>query len=110
MFPSGGDGMQGKAQDLVAEVAKTLSGIPNKLAIRGHTDAVPFKDPNGKNNWSLSAERAEATRQVLAKNGVSENRFVRIEGVSDTDPFNPKNPLDPRNRRMSITVLNTDTK
>ncbi len=110
MFPSGGDGMQGKAQDLVAEVAKTLSGIPNKLAIRGHTDAVPFKDPNGKNNWSLSAERAEATRQVLSKNGVSEDRFVRIEGVSDTDPFNPKNPLDARNRRMSITVLNTDPK
>jgi chemotaxis protein MotB len=110
MFPSGGDGMQGKAQDLVAEVAKSLSTLPNKLAIRGHTDAVPFKNPDGKNNWSLSAERAEATRQVLAKSGVSEDRFVRIEGVSDTDPFNPKDPRDPRNRRMSITVLNTDPK
>ena len=102
--------MQGKAQDLIAEVAKSLASLPNKLAIRGHTDAVPFKSPEGRNNWSLSAERAEATRQVLAKNGVSESRFVRIEGVSDTDPFNPKDPIDPRNRRMSITVLNTDPK
>jgi chemotaxis protein MotB len=35
-------------------------------------------------------------------------RFARIEGVSDTMPFNPNDPLDPRNRRMSVTVLHRD--
>ncbi|MEY4441823.1 MAG: Motility protein, partial [Pseudomonadota bacterium] len=59
-------------------------------------------------NWSLSAERAEATRQLLEKNGIPPDRFTRIEGVADTDPFNPKDARDPRNRRMSITVLNQD--
>ena len=108
MFPSGAAGMQGKAAALIGEVAGSLAGMPNQVAIRGHTDAVPFQNPDGKNNWSLSAERAEATRQVLQKKGIKEERFQRIEGVADTDPFNPKDKFDPRNRRMSITVLNQD--
>ena len=110
MFPSGGVGMQGKAAALIAEVAASLGDMPNKVAIRGHTDAVPFQNPEGKNNWSLSADRAEATRQILQKKGITEERFKRIEGVADTDPFNPKDKFDPRNRRMSITVLNQDPK
>ncbi len=110
MFPSGGVGMQGKAAALIGEVAASLGGMPNQVAIRGHTDAVPFQNPEGKNNWSLSAERAEATRQILQKKGIKEERFKRIEGVADTDPFNPKDKFDPRNRRMSITVLNQDPK
>ena len=108
MFPSGSMSMQGKAASLIAEIAASLGDMPNKVAIRGHTDSVPFQNKEGRNNWSLSAERAEATRQLLEKNGIKENRFARIEGVADTDPFNPKDPRDPRNRRMSITVLYQD--
>jgi chemotaxis protein MotB len=108
MFPSGSNNMQGKAAALIKEVANSLATMPNKVAIRGHTDAVPFQSAEGRNNWSLSAERAEATRQLLEKNGIPGERFTRIEGVADTDPFNPKDPRDPRNRRMSITVLNQD--
>jgi chemotaxis protein MotB len=110
MFPSGNAGMQGKAAALISEVAASLADMPNKVAIRGHTDAVPFQNQQGRNNWSLSAERAEATRQILQRNGIKEERFKRIEGVADTDPFNPKDKFDPRNRRMSITVLNQETK
>jgi chemotaxis protein MotB len=111
MFPSGGVGMQGKAANLLKEIAASLSQMPNKIAIRGHTDSVPFQNKDGnemRNNWSLSAERAEVTRQMLEKSGIPESRFARIEGVADTDPFNPKDKRDPRNRRMSITVLYND--
>ena len=108
MFPSGSMSMQGKASNLIAEIAASLADMPNKVAIRGHTDSVPFQSKEGRNNWSLSAERAEATRQILEKNGIKESRFARIEGVADTDPFNPKDPRYPRNRRMSITVLYQD--
>jgi chemotaxis protein MotB len=111
MFPSGGIGMQGKAANLMKEIAASLAQLPNKVAIRGHTDSVPFQNKDGnemRNNWSLSAERAEVTRQMLEKSGIPESRFARIEGVADTDPFNPKDKRDPRNRRMSITVLYND--
>ncbi|MFM8624478.1 MAG: flagellar motor protein MotB [Betaproteobacteria bacterium] len=108
MFALGGTQMMPRAQQLVNEVAKSLAGTPNKLAVRGHTDAVPFTNAEGRNNWSLSAERAEATRSQMEKQGVSGARFARIEGVADTMPFNPNDPLDPRNRRMSVTVLHRD--
>ena len=108
MFGLGGTTMMPRAQQLVNEVAKSLQGTPNKLAVRGHTDAVPFNNAEGRNNWSLSAERAEATRAQMEKQGVAGARFARIEGVADTMPFNPNDPLDPRNRRMSVTVLHRD--
>jgi len=85
-----------------------LAKLPNKVAIRGHTDSVPFQNPSLNNNWALSAQRADATRQILQRQGIPESRFTRIEGVADTDPFNTNDKSDPRNRRMSITVLNQD--
>jgi chemotaxis protein MotB len=108
MFSLGGTQMGPRAQQLVDEVAKSLQGTPNKLAVRGHTDSVPFANQDGRNNWSLSAERAEATRAQMEKRGIETARFARIEGVADTLPFNPNDPKDPRNRRMSVTVLHRE--
>ena len=45
---------------------------------------------------------------MLEQAGMSSGRFARVEGVADTAPFAPKNPSDPRNRRISITVLYND--
>lgn len=36
---------------------------------------------------------------------VANKRFSRLEGVAETDPFNTKDPYDPCNRRMSVTLL-----
>lgn len=107
MFVNGSDAMDPRAQKLVAQVADVIKGVPNRLAIRGHTDAVPFSGrPHGlANNWSLSAARAEATRRALEQSGIGNVRFSRLEGVADTEPFIASNPMDPRNRRMSITLL-----
>jgi chemotaxis protein MotB len=87
-------------------VAKSVKGMPNKVAVRGHTDSLGFAPDSGRNNWSLSTERADATRKVLQGGGVPYDRFQRIEGVADTAPFIQGNPADPRNRRVSITILN----
>ncbi len=57
------------------------------------------------NNWLLSSSRAEATRQRLAQGGLANNRVDRIEGVADREPMITDNPADPRNRRVSITLL-----
>jgi chemotaxis protein MotB len=57
------------------------------------------------NNWSLSTGRAEATRQALVLGGVPMSRIARIEGVADTEPLVADNPADPRNRRISLLLL-----
>jgi chemotaxis protein MotB len=105
MFGLGTTQLTPKAQVLLNEVAKSMAKLDNKLAIRGHTDSVAFANTDGRNNWSLSAERAEETRKLIGKKGVPENRFAKIEGVADSAPYNPNDPKDPRNRRISITVM-----
>jgi chemotaxis protein MotB len=106
MYGSGGAEMGAKAAALMSEVTKSLKPLPNKLAIRGHTDSTGFPPESMRNNWTLSTERADATRQFMQSQGIGANRFTRIEGVADTNPNVPGNPADPRNRRVSITVLN----
>ena len=106
MFGLGTTTMTPRAQALLTEVSKTLATLPNKVAIRGHTDSVQFANTDDRNNWSLSAERAEETRKIIEKKGIPGNRFAKIEGVADTAPYNPNDPKDPRNRRISITVMN----
>jgi chemotaxis protein MotB len=108
MFGNGNAAMDPRARALISEVAKSLAGMPNKMAIKGHTDSTPFPDGSDRTNWSLSIERAEATRRMLEQAGMSNGRFARVEGVADTAPFAPDNPGDPRNRRISITVLYND--
>ena len=73
--------------------------------MRGHTDSLQWRPGDPANNWSLSAGRAETTRLALMRFGVSEKRFRRIEGVADQDPLLPASPTDPRNRRMSILLM-----
>jgi chemotaxis protein MotB len=108
MFGMGTTTMTPRAQALISEVAKTLESMPNKVAIRGHTDSVQFANTDDRNNWSLSAERAEETRKIIEKKGIPSNRFAKIEGVADTAPYNPNDLKDPRNRRISITVMNRE--
>ena len=40
------------------------------------------------------------------RDGLAEERFARIEGVSDREPLVQDDPADPRNRRMSILLMN----
>lgn len=104
MFISGTDILTPDAINLLSQVADTLRGLPNGLIIRGHTDAQPVSAGLGINNWQISSARAEATRAHLVRSAISDSQFLRIEGVADREPYFPKNPYDPRNRRMSITL------
>jgi chemotaxis protein MotB len=39
------------------------------------------------------------------RRGIGESRFKRIEGVADRELLVPADPRDPRNRRISILLL-----
>ena len=104
MFAIGTDGLLPPARALMGQVAHVIAGIPNGVIVRGHTDSLPYAAGRSVNNWTLSSARAEATRKALADSGVPADRFNRIEGVADREPFIPGDRYDPRNRRMSITL------
>ncbi len=105
MFRVGTDQLLPEARRLVGEVAQVISGVPNGVVIRGHTDSLPYAAGRTTNNWTLSAARAESTRATLQSSGLSLARISRIEGVADRNPFVPQDRYDPRNRRISITLL-----
>jgi len=94
-----------EARELLGVIAESVAPENRQLIVRGHTDALPWRAGVAANNWSLSAGRAEATRQAMIVNGIEEPRFDRIEGVADRELLVRDDPTDPRNRRISILLL-----
>lgn len=104
MFTLGTTVLTGDARKLLQAIATSMLSEGGRIIVRGHTDALRYRDPKRVNNWSLSAGRAEATRQMLKGFGIADTRFRRIEGVADTELLIPDDPVDPRNRRISIIL------
>ena len=104
MFNLSTDNLLPPARKLIGEVAKVIESVPNDIIIRGHTDSLPYAAGRTMNNWMLSTARAEATRATLGSAGVPLERFARIEGVADREPYVSGDRYDPRNRRMSIIL------
>src|SRR3546814_10404020 len=65
MFVLGTSQLTPEASHILSELAKAVALVPNQLMIRGHTDAAPWSAGSGTNNWRLSVERAEVSRQYL---------------------------------------------
>jgi len=104
MFQLGTTVLTPDAVQLLHVLSGVLKDESGELTVRGHTDALQWKRGEITNNWSLSAGRAEATRQALMHDGLGEERFKKIEGVADREPLIADNPSDARNRRMSIML------
>ncbi|MEM6266477.1 MAG: flagellar motor protein MotB [Pseudomonadota bacterium] len=105
MFSLGTTVLTDDARQLLEVMGAILEQQQVPLILRGHTDSLPWRPGLVANNWSLSTGRAEATRQALILNGLPAERFARIEGVADREPLVADNPADPRNRRISLLLL-----
>lgn len=106
MFDSGRAELKYYSQDILFELAKTLSTVDNKLSLTGHTDSTPFSGRPGYTNWELSADRANTARRALVAGGVAGRQIGRVVGLSDSVLFNKDDPQAPVNRRISIIVMN----
>ena len=104
MFSLGTTVLTSDARDLLSLIGEVVAPEMGEVIVRGHTDSLKYRQSTQVNNWSLSAGRAEATRQALMRQGVADGRFRRIEGVADTEPLIKDDPSDPRNRRISIVI------
>lgn len=105
MFPSGSAQMYPQTRQVMLLLARVLAKVPNRMVITGHTDASAFAADAGRDNWSLSFERANALKRVLVAAGVGEGRVQDIAGRADRDLLVPDQPASPRNRRVSIVLL-----
>lgn len=109
MFALGSAQVQPYMRDLLREVGKVLTDVPNRLTLEGHTDAAAYAGgERGYSNWELSADRGNASRRELLAGGLPEDRVLRVMGLAFSRPFNAQDGRDPQNRRISIIVMNRD--
>ena len=85
------------------KIAKLLQTRPEPLVIRGHTDRRPYRTAT-YDNWRLSAARAHMAYVMLARSGVDEKRFERIEGHADRSLRVQQDPEAAQNRRIEILL------
>jgi chemotaxis protein MotB len=105
MFASGSDQPSPAAMKILKRVAEVAAKLDNRIAITGHTDAVPFRGVGGRTNWELSAERANAARRMLEAAGIPGSRIAQVVGAADTEPFMPGQPKAPENRRITVLLM-----
>jgi chemotaxis protein MotB len=109
MFKIGRSELEPYTKEILHEIGKTLNLMPNKVSLSGHTDATPYvADRKGFSNWDLSADRANASRRELITGGMDEEKVVRVVGLSSAVLFDKENPFSPKNRRISIIVMNKE--
>jgi chemotaxis protein MotB len=109
MFDSGSAVVKPYMRDLLRAIGAVLGEVPNRLTLEGHTDAAPFGGGDrGYSNWELSADRANASRRELMAGGMPEDRPLRVQGLAASSLFEPRDPLAPGNRRISIIVMNRE--
>lgn len=91
---------------MLSVVANVLAGLPNQLALGGHTHAVPFRGLSpAYTNWELSTDRSNVTRRIMVDEGINEKRIKRVAGYAAQELLVVDNPSDPKNTRISIIVL-----
>jgi chemotaxis protein MotB len=103
-FESGKPRPTEMGEEMIQLLAAELAKLPNKLMIEGHTDAKPYPGDTGYSNWELSADRANAARQLMIAKGIRPDQISQVRGFADQSLRKPKEPEDFSNRRVSVIV------
>jgi chemotaxis protein MotB len=105
MFPDGAKEPYERTRKLIQKIAPALKAMPYRVSITGHTASSKVPDKPGYGAWELSADRANAVREILAAEGLPPGHIYMVAGRADTDPLFPDNPYLSPNRRVTITLM-----
>jgi chemotaxis protein MotB len=108
MFADGSKVPYERTRLLIQKLAAPLKATPLRVAIVGHTAAgfVPSRNEYGA--FDLSADRANAVRQILEREGLPPSHVFAVSGKADTLPLFPDDPSLAANRRVTITLMRED--
>jgi chemotaxis protein MotB len=105
MFPEGSKEPYERTRQLVQRIAGPLKRLPYRISVTGHTAASRVQSAPGYGPWELSADRANAVRQILEREGVPGSHIAMVAGKADSQPIFPDDPYIAANRRVTITLL-----
>lgn len=108
MFADGSKVPYDRTRRLIEKLAIPLKATPLRVSIAGHTAAgfVPARSDYGA--FDLSADRANAVRQILEREGLPTSHIFAVSGKADTQPLFPDDPSLAANRRVTITLMRED--
>ena len=108
MFADGSKTPYERTRRLIEKLAIPLKATPLRVSIIGHTSAgfVPSRGDYGA--FDLSADRANAVRQILEQEGLPASHIFAVSGKADSQPLFPDDPSLAANRRVTITLMRED--
>jgi chemotaxis protein MotB len=108
MFADGSKEPYERTRRLIEKLAVPLKQTPLRISIAGHTSSgfVPSRGDYGP--FDLSADRANAVRQILEREGLPASHLFAVSGKADTQPLFPDDPSLSANRRVTITLMRED--
>jgi chemotaxis protein MotB len=108
MFADGSKVPLDRTRRLIEKLAAPLKLTPLRISIVGHTAAgfVPARSDYGA--FDLSADRANAVRQILEREGLPPAHIFGVSGKADSQPLFPDDPSLSANRRVTITLMRED--
>jgi chemotaxis protein MotB len=104
-FDSASARLKPVTEQILTVIAAEIGTLGKPLAVEGHTDSRPYASGDRYTNWELSADRANAARRQLERAGLPAGLVRAVRGYADKQLANAADPLDPRNRRVSILVV-----
>lgn len=106
MFGRGSSQPFDRTRKIVEALAPALRRLSLRIALTGHTASMRAGEAPEGPPWGLSSGRAITVRDILADNGVPDDRFASVTGKADVEPMFPDNPYIAANRRVTLSVLN----
>ncbi|MGY3528200.1 OmpA/MotB family protein [Bradyrhizobium embrapense] len=105
MFADGSREPYERTRRLIQKLAAPLKATPLRVAIVGHTAAGFVPARSDYDAFDLSADRANAVRQILEREGLPPSHIFAVSGKADSQPLFPDDPTLPANRRVTITLM-----
>lgn len=112
LFDSSKDTLRKDGEEILRKVATVIRGdrslAERDYQVAGHTDDLPLKGGQFRDNWGLSLMRSRSVLTFLVGKGVSlPRRHWSAAGFAETDPVaaNATKEGKQKNRRCELTVM-----
>src|SRR5882724_10138016 len=105
MFADGSKVPFDRTRRLIQKLAAPLKATPLRVSIVGHTAAGFLPSLSEYGAFDLSADRANAVRQILEREGLPASHIFAVSGKADSQPLFPDDPSLSANRRVTITLM-----
>src|SRR3954464_5235164 len=105
MFADGSKVPYDRTRSLIQKLAGPLKATPLRVSIVGHTAAGFVPSRSNYDAFDLSADRANAVRQILQREGLPPSHVFSVSGKADTLPLFPDDPSRAANGGVTTPLM-----